>query len=111
MPGFGYGAKRAFAEVVGGIVVSLMLDAFAKTGLIPQGYLLTFNLLNGLGTAALFLVMPVWATTYLIGWIVGMMIMLNAGLISIWDLLAYLTIPLLVIGVRLYSIISESNFY
>jgi hypothetical protein len=101
MPGFGYGVRRAFLEIITGAITALMMDSFAKTGLIPYGYLLFFNLINGLGTALLFFVMPVWATAYLIGWIVGMIIMFNSGLVSIWDMISYFIIPLIVIYYRL----------
>lgn len=99
--GFGYGLKRAITEILFGIVIAGILDAFAKTNLIPQGYFLLFNIINGLATIALFEAMPVWSTTYLIGWILGMIMLLNSGLITIVDFLSFFVIPVIVLLYRL----------
>ncbi len=94
MNGFAYGIRRAIAEIIGGFVLSSVVMEFAKIGIITPTYLLLFNIINIVGTLVLFYVMPVWSTVYLIGWIVGIWLMISSGLMGWGDLLLYLVIPL-----------------
>lgn len=105
MSAFGYGARRAIAEVVGGIVTSSIVIAFINSGLLDPSYTLLFHLLNVVGIVSLILTMPYWGTTYLIGWLFGLWIMSESGLVGILELLVYLGVPLVVLILRLLKVL------
>jgi len=67
--GFRYGAKRAFNEIIGGIVTSIFVDALANSGLLTPDFVFLFGLLNVLGVTILIFTMFYWGITYLLGWI------------------------------------------
>jgi len=100
MPRAEYGFARAISEVAGGLIVSVLLSAFASTGLIPSSYLLMFELLNLVLTISFILALPYWGTGYLFGWLFGLAIMSQSGLVGPLDFVLYFVIPLIVLVVR-----------
>jgi len=93
MSKFEYGFSRAITEIVTGIVLAVVLEAFVTSGLIPYSYVLLFHLLNVVSTIAFIFAIPYWATSYIIGWLIGLTIMSRSGLIGALDFIIYL-IPL-----------------
>lgn len=93
---FGYGMRRAIGEVVAGIVTSVLVGAFVSSGLLPPAYAVLFGILNMLGTVTLILAMPYWGTVYLFGWLLGLFIMLQTGLVGILDVLVDFGVPFVV---------------
>ena len=107
MPSFRYGIRRAITEVVSGIVTSGILIAFVDSGLLDPFYTFLFNLLNMAGTASLILMMPFWGTTYLLGWMFGLVIMLDCGLVGILELMLYLIVPVSILILRILKSIES----
>ena len=68
MPSLEYGYRRAVSEIIGGIVTSIVINAFIQSGLLDPSWLLYFKLLNMLALIGLIIAMPYWGTTYLMGW-------------------------------------------
>ena len=101
MNGFEYGFKRAFVEIIGGIVTSIIVTAFTNSGLLDPSYVLLFNLLNVFGIIMLLLVMPYWGITYLMGWLFGLFILLQSGLIGILEFVIYLVVSLAILIIRI----------
>ncbi len=60
MPKFGHGISRAFEEVIGGFVISVILISFVNTGIIDPSYLFLFSIINVIGISVLILAMPYW---------------------------------------------------
>ena len=100
MPGFEYGLKRSFLEVIGGIILSAIMVNFEKTGVIPSGFILLFTLINLIGTNLLVFALPYWATTYSLGWAIGSWLMFSSGLVGIMDMLVYM-VPLVIAAFRI----------
>ncbi|MEM5771427.1 MAG: hypothetical protein QW790_01620 [Candidatus Aenigmatarchaeota archaeon] len=100
---FGYGVKRAIGEIIGGFVTSVIVDAFISSGLLNPAYVFLFALLNILGLILLLLTMPAWGITYLLGWIFGVVIMFQSGLIGILEAILYLGVPIFVIMLKIKS--------
>lgn len=103
MNGFGYGAKRAIIEIISGFVTSVIVNAFISSGLLSSTYVLLFSLINILDLVALIFAMPCWGITYLLGWVFGVIMMLQSGLIGIVEVVIYLGIPLVVLILRAKS--------
>ena len=100
---FDYGFNRAIDEIIGGILTSIIVSVFVSTGLIPSSFIWCFQLLNVFGTIILIQKMRYWATSYIFGWLIGVIILTYSGLLAIIDILIYF-IPLLVFLVyRLYK--------
>ena len=96
---FEYGFKRAVSEVVAGLIMSVVLASFVDAGLIPASFVLLFHVLNVLSTVLMVFAMPFWATSYSIGWLLGLWVMYSSGLVDVFELLIYL-VPLIVVGIR-----------
>jgi len=99
MSKFEYGFKRAVSEVVAGLIMSVLLASFVNEGLIPASFVLLFHATNVLFTVLLVFAMPFWATSYSVGWLVGLWVMYSAGLVEIFELLVYL-VPLIILVIR-----------
>ena len=104
---FKYGTKRAIGEIISGFVTSIIVDAFASSGLLPPSYVFLFGLINVLGTITLILTMPVWGITYLFGWMIGVYLMFQSGLIGILESILYLGIPIAILLFRIKSWLEE----
>jgi hypothetical protein len=101
MSDFGYGANRAIGEIVGGFVSSVIVNAFVASGLLPSSYVILFAFLNIVGLTGLIFAMPVWGLTYLFGWMFGVYLMLQTGLVGILEAFLYLGVPVVVLVIRL----------
>jgi len=99
MSKFEYGFVRAVSEVVAGFVMSVVLSSFVNAGLIPTSLVLLFHVLNVLSTVLMVFAMPFWATSYSIGWLVGLWVMYGSGLVEVFELLVYL-VPLIIVVIR-----------
>lgn len=84
---FDYGLERAFSEIIGGLVTTIIISSFISTGLIPSYFIWLFHLLNIVDMIVLIQKMPYWATSYSVGWLIGVIILTNAGLLTILDIL------------------------
>jgi hypothetical protein len=103
MNGFESGANRAIGEIIGGFVTSIIVYTLASSGLVPPSYVLLFGLINIFGIIALLLAMPLWGFTYLLGWMFGVYLMLQSGLIGILEAILYIGIPIVVLVLRVRS--------
>jgi hypothetical protein len=90
MNGFERGIRRALLEVVNGLVTSTVSVAFVSSGLLPPFYVALFNLVNAIGTITLIFTMFYWGFTHLLGWLFALLLLLQSGLIGIFDLIVYL---------------------
>lgn len=79
--------------------MSVVLSSFVNAGLIPASFVLLFHVLNVISTVCLVFAMPFWATSYSIGWLVGLWVMYGSGLVEVFELLVYL-MPLIIVGIR-----------
>jgi hypothetical protein len=84
---FDYGLERAFSEIIGGLVTTIIISSFISTGLIPSYFIWLFHLLNIVDMIVLIQKMPYWATSYSVGWLIGVIILTNTGLLTILDIL------------------------
>ncbi len=96
MPDFSDGFERAVGEIVGSLITSSFVTALVSAGVLSPFY----AFLIGLGGISLIFAMPLWGTLYLLGWIAGVGIFFNSGLIGVPELIAYIGIPLIIIIVR-----------
>ena len=99
---FNYGLERAFSEIIGGILTSIIVTSLVSTGLFPSYFIWFFHLSNIVGMIILIQKMPYWATSYIIGWLIGVIILASTGLLEIIDILIYF-VPLLYLVYRLYK--------
>lgn len=106
---FGYGVRRAIEEMIGGIVTSVIMDAFVSTGLLAPVYVLLFSVLNMIGTIASILVVPFWGTVYLVGWLFGLSMMLQTGLVGILEAAVYFGVPLVVLVMRFWKMLTDKK--
>ncbi len=100
MPGFEHGYERAISVIFGGVILWTFLNAISSN-LSDPSFLLYLKLFNMFGTISLILAMPYWGTMYLFGWLFGLMILANSGLVGILDFVIYFGIPLMILIIRI----------
>ena len=105
MPDLEHGYKRAISEIISGIVTTIIINTIINISiqeeLLDASWLLYFKLLNMFTLIALIIAMPYWGTTYLVGWLLGLIIMAQAGLVNIFDFIIYFGIPLIILIIRI----------
>ena len=87
---FNYGLKRAFSELIPEIAIPITVSIFISAGLFPSYSIWFFHLVSIVDMIVLIQKMPYWATSYIIGWLVGIIILATTGLLTILDFLIYL---------------------
>ena len=103
---FEFGFKRAFLEVIGGLLAPILLSSFVSTGLIPLYFIWLFHLLSIASIVNLIRAMSYWSTFYIFGWLVGIFLFAYSGLLTIFDFLLYI-VPLIYLAFRLVKWIIE----
>jgi hypothetical protein len=103
---FDYGLKRAFSEITPGIATPIIVSIFISAGLIPSYVIWFFYLLSIVDMLVLIQKMSYWATSYMVGWLVGVIILATTGLLTILEVLIYL-IPIGFLVYILYKWIHE----
>jgi len=100
MPTGEHGLKRAITEIVGGFITSAIISAFVKSEILDPSFILLFHLLNVILILSLLLKMKYWGTSYLLGWLFGLLLMSQTGLIGTLELLIYFAVPIIYIIIR-----------
>jgi len=100
MPGFEHGVQRIFSEVISGFVMSVWVDALAKAGLLNASYVFLFKFMSLMCALALISVMSYWGSLYLLGWLFGLLVLAQTGLIGPVDFLIYFVPPLIILILR-----------
>ena len=95
---FGSGFDRAFKEIAGGLIVPIFISSLVSTGTIPPYSIwILFIIISIVGMRSLIKEMSLWETSYIIGWLFGVIILAYSGLLAITEFLIYL-IPLVFLG-------------
>ncbi|RLE87183.1 MAG: hypothetical protein DRJ67_05425 [Thermoprotei archaeon] len=103
MAGLEHGFRRAVSGAVSGIVMTEIVNALVYAGLLPPSLLLYFKILNMLTTIGLIMAMPYWGTAYLLGWLCGLVAMMQ---VSDFEALIYLVTSLVILAVRMFKHLS-----
>lgn len=101
------GIRDSIEHVMVGIVISVISNAFIATGLISSSYTFYFGLLNAALVAGLIVTLPKMGFIYLVGWLIGIGLLvqgglLGTGLIGTSELIIDLGIPIGAIGLKIY---------
>lgn len=99
---FDSGLDRAFSEIVVGLIVPIIISTVVSTGIVPFYFIWFFHLLSIIDMISLIREMSLWATSYIFGWLFGIIIFAYSGLIGIIDFLIYL-VPLGYLGYKLFK--------
>lgn len=105
MDQFGRGFQEVAAGIIGGVVFSAILAAFAQDGAIPTGMVLLFTLVGVLGTVATINSYRKSGFVFTIGWIIGAWLLKDA--MDTTAFLVYFIIPIAVMIVRIVIFFSN----
>lgn len=105
-----YGLNRAFEEIIGGLIASIIISSVVSTGLIPSYFILLFHLLSIGDMIVLIQKMPYWATSYSLGWLVGVIILANTGLLTNIDIVINLIPLVLFLVYRLLKLLKGKRW-
>lgn len=97
------GLRRIFTEIVGGLATSSIMSAFVTSGTLDSSFAFVFHLINALLMATLLMKMKYWGTTYILGWLGGLMMMSPTGLIEPLEFSAYTLVPIIILTRRYWD--------
>jgi len=98
MPGLNYGIARAFSVVMGSVVLVAFLKGFSNAGLMGPSLIPLLGILGLIGIGS---VMSYWGNEYMAGWLIGQVLLLTTGLVSVFELVFYIGIPAVIMYLRL----------
>ncbi len=93
---FDESADAAISEIVVGIIPPIIISIFASTDL--RDFIWIFDISSIVGIIILILEMPHWATSYIIGWLLGIFLLASTDLLTITDIL----ICIILIGILVF---------
>ncbi len=64
--------------------------------------MLIIELINIVALASLLFLFQKAGIVYILGWFFGIYIMIQSGLMGFWDIILYLIVPVVIIGIRVY---------
>jgi hypothetical protein len=98
---FQRGFVEAVTGIIGGIIISALLAAFAEEGLIPSFLVILFTIVGFLASIALFFTFRFSGIVFTLGWIIGAVMLKD--LLGPTEFIFYLVSPIvaLIIGVVL----------
>ena len=103
---FDSGLSHAFTEIVVGLITPIFISSILSTELVPSYFIWFFHLLSIIDMISLIKEMSFWATSYIVGWLFGIIILAYSGLLVIIDFLIYL-IPLVFLVYKLLKRIRD----
>jgi len=98
MPGFEYGFKRAFTEIIVGLVIVFFIQATLQSvNMAPL--VILFNIISIGALIFLFDKMIFWSLSYLIGWIFGFAIF--SLVLTSWEIVLYMIITIFALCIKI----------
>jgi hypothetical protein len=100
------GFKEVAFGIIGGIILSLVLSAFEKNGLIPPWVVWIFTLIGILGNISTIKSYRTSGYIFTMGWIAGAWILRDA--LDTLSFLIYFVVPIIVMITRVYFGVKKS---
>ena len=104
-----YKFEKGYKAAVEGIVLGVVIGAFASSGLLPQSTILLVGLINALIISVLVFSTPSWGAPYTLGWLFGSFIFLESGLLGLFEIILYIFLPIIVLVVKFIPWIFGQN--
>lgn len=106
-----HGYDRAIKEVFGGIAIGTLINAVANLGLLSPSIIFQFKIISFLGLIALILVMPYWGTGYMVGWLIGLLLMAKMGLVGPIEFIICIVVPSVILFIRIKKKVERNRGY
>lgn len=100
------GFQDIIANVLDGIVIGAIITAFRSVPAM-ESYFWMIDLFGLIGFIVLILAIPKWSFGYILGWFFGAWVLWSAGLMHLLEIIMYIILPVIIIGIRLYIYIER----
>ena len=103
IPSFGNGFERAIGEVVTGLItVAIIQSLLASSNNLPL--IIIVNIIFIAGIVFLVDVIPYWSISYLLGWIVGILLLgTKTTLLPWWELILYFGVGMFFLYIKIQN--------
>ena len=92
-----HGFRRVITEIIVGLIPSIFITALAESKTLDSSSLPLFHLASIAFSILLIIKMKYWSTKYLIGWVIGISIMIMSGLVGTFEAALYFLVPLTIL--------------
>lgn len=100
IPSFGHGFERAIGEVVTGLITVAIIQSFLASSN-NLTLIIIVNILCIAGVVSLINVIPFWSIAYLLGWIVGILLLgTKTTLLPWWEVVLYFGVGIFFLFVK-----------
>jgi hypothetical protein len=101
------GLIEVMISIIGGIITSVLLQAFKQDNLIPSGYFWLFTIVGFIGSFVLILSYLKAGLSFMVGWIIGALIL--KSILSTFDFIVYVITPIAALVIRGIIAIKKSQ--
>jgi len=99
------GLIGAILEIAVGLIPPIIVTAIINGGIVPSDFIWIIYFISGIisvfGIVELLKEMSFWGISFIIGWLVGIYLLIDTGLLTPWDYVIYLIAPLVFFGYKL----------
>ena len=106
MNGIGYGFRRGIEDFTKGFAISVFINALSMIPLF-EPYKWTFALINMGSYLGLISTIPRWRISYLVGWILSIIVLSGTELMSVWDFILNIIAIIIVIAIKYRNLLDE----
>jgi hypothetical protein len=104
--------KSGFLEILVYVITGMVIGAFLKEFRAVPGmgsYFWVIDVVGLVGYAALVWAVFKWSIGYIVGWAIGAWVLCSAGLMYLEEIMVYIVIPAIILGLRVYFFIKSES--
>jgi len=104
--------KRGFLEILENVITGIVIGAFlTEFRAVPgmESYFWIIDIFGLVGYAALVMAVFKWSIGYILGWAFGAWVLYSAGLMHLEEIMVYIVIPAIILGLRVYFFIKGES--
>ncbi|MEM0466704.1 MAG: hypothetical protein QXX20_03790 [Candidatus Thermoplasmatota archaeon] len=98
MPGFEYGFKRAFIEIIIGLIIAITIQAILHSFKM-DALVILFDVFSILAIIFLIDKMTFWSLSYLIGWLFGFVVF--SFVLTWWEIILYVVVTFFALFIKI----------
>ena len=104
--------KSGFQEILVYVITGVVVGAFLKEFRAVPGmetYFWAIDVIGLVGYATLVWTVFKWSFGYVVGWAIGAWVLCSAGLMHLEEIIVYIVIPAIILGLRVYFFIKGES--
>jgi hypothetical protein len=101
-----------FQDILVNVIIGIAIGAFlAEFRAVPgmESYFWVIDIVGLVGYGTFVLAIFKWSVGYILGWAFGAWVLCSAGLMHLEEIMVYIVIPAIILGLRVYFFIKDES--